>query len=1150
MDVDSLISYWRDCLADSELRNPDARHGWEVSGAALRSGKLDRTLVTKIFVAAQKRQGRSRQQSHPREDEELSSVALFICPYGLKRRKVHGKARYDDDKLYTPLWIAAKLHRDGSLQGDPNLGAWFVRDHLAPIGGGQPVLGEIEAYDAFLTQNAPPADGEWQAHRKFARQLDDAVVGSGASCLDAMGLSTTRGRVVLGEAKRGAGFRILQLYDAILRDKPASSLLETSVRGSKPLPAPHLISRNEASAGASGTVCPGSFWHSGQMRNDFHLSPSQRQAIHSLEMTPEGGLLAVNGPPGTGKTTMLESVVASLWVNAALAGGKPPVILACASSNQAITNILDRLAGVQEAVKEDSMETRWLPKLKSYGLYLPSKGRFESSTNYAAALPIRGTWEGLPKLIENEEYLRKARAFYLERSRRNLDLDTSRVEDVVKRLEGDMRRAKRQLETLLTMADDLETYRREGGAKDTVQAGIRAKANLAKATAEIDRLNTARREIEAVLDAVPLYEDLLAWWPAVRRRIEARLSRAFVRLEVEAPVRFGRARDASIDRHFDELMSPYQEQYNHAKRWLDLEREFASSVKGLIDDENLRRDVLNSPALIDERLDTTIRYRLFLLACRYWEGQWLLEMDEILSSGAGLYRRKREACEARWRRFAKLTPCLVSTFHTAPGLFDHYDPANSDDGNPNRPLYDFIDLLILEEAGQTSPEIGAAMLALARRALVVGDVHQIEPVWNVQKAVDRANLEIHNLEDAEDLGALRASCGSMMRLGQRATAVSVGAGDPGILLAEHRRCVPEIIGYCNDLVYGGLLRPLRAPMNQRPLPPMGWAQVRSRTERRGSSWFNPGEARAIAGWLSGMREELERHYDEDIAKTVGVITPFAAQKDALKQALAERDLAKVDAGTVHTFQGAERRVIVFSPVYNYGDVKSYFFDHGPNMLNVAVSRAADSFVVIGDMKLFDRESAALPSGLLARRLFDSSKNEIFGVDAWPELDGVLGLTRLSELKAHRDVLTRALHEAEQRLLIVSPYIRPGPIDQDGIKDLVESARQRGVDVCVAYCKDLNTTKKQKAATKKAAEVLKNAGAQVWALDRVHRKTLVVDRAWIVEGSFNWLSAARIPNLPWQNHEVSLMYSGEKASSWIEATWQEVHDHMSAHQELD
>jgi len=45
------------------------------------------------------------------------------------------------------------------------------------------------------------------------------------------------------------------------------------------------------------------------------------------------------------------------------------------------------------------------------------------------------------------------------------------------------------------------------------------------------------------------------------------------------------------------------------------------------------------------------------------------------------------------------------------------------------------------------------------------------------------------------------------------------------------------------------------------------------------------------------------------------------------------------------------------------------------MLNVAVSRAQDSFLVFGDTKILD-PCRPSPSGILARILFENERNEI------------------------------------------------------------------------------------------------------------------------------------------------------------------------------
>lgn len=78
-------------------------------------------------------------------------------------------------------------------------------------------------------------------------------------------------------------------------------------------------------------------------RKAFPLDPAQRDALIALTTTGYGDLLAVNGPPGTGKTSLLRAVIASKWLEPLLGEkGWPesPLILACAATNQAVTNII------------------------------------------------------------------------------------------------------------------------------------------------------------------------------------------------------------------------------------------------------------------------------------------------------------------------------------------------------------------------------------------------------------------------------------------------------------------------------------------------------------------------------------------------------------------------------------------------------------------------------------------------------------------------------------------------------------------------------------------------------------------------------------------------------------------------------------------
>ena len=85
--------------------------------------------------------------------------------------------------------------------------------------------------------------------------------------------------------------------------------------------------------------------------------------------------------------------------------------------------------------------------------------------------------------------------------------------------------------------------------------------------------------------------------------------------------------------------------------------------------------------------------------------------------------------------------------------------------------------------------------------------------------------------------------------------------------------------------------------------------------------------------------------------------------------LAGFDINTLKIGTVHALQGAERSLILFSMVYGKGDSATLFFDRDnkSNMLNVAVSRAKDNFIVFANTDILDIKSKT-PSGVLANYL--------------------------------------------------------------------------------------------------------------------------------------------------------------------------------------
>lgn len=375
-----------------------------------------------------------------------------------------------------------------------------------------------------------------------------------------------------------------------------------------------------------------------------------------------------------------------------------------------------------------------------------------------------------------------------------------------------------------------------------------------------------------------------------------------------------------------------------------------------------------------------VRYAEFWLSVHYYEVRWLIEENPITDKQKG--KTFENVLDKMYHRIAMLAPCLVMTCFKLPQQFWAYD--NND--KKHYFMYDYADLLIVDEAGQISPEIGMPAFALAKKAVVVGDECQIPPVWGNQKAVDVAMAIGNNvIPDKEQFcelekNGMNCSQSSIMKIASLSCPFEKYG--KGLFLSEHRRCYNEIIQYCNDLVYNGNLEPLRgyAENNKNNalsgvIPPMGHKQIETvHSKRVEGSRENPEEARVIVEWIKRNYDvivhkykEIEKDEEVDERNIIGIITPFKRQSIVIRQFINKQlpEISRnISVGTVHTFQGAERKIIIFSSVYGSED-GCYFIDVNKSLMNVAVSRAKDSFLVFGDRGCLtgSRTSA---SGLLKR----------------------------------------------------------------------------------------------------------------------------------------------------------------------------------------
>ena len=183
-----------------------------------------------------------------------------------------------------------------------------------------------------------------------------------------------------------------------------------------------------------------------------------------------------------------------------------------------------------------------------------------------------------------------------------------------------------------------------------------------------------------------------------------------------------------------------------------LNENYKAAIEELINLEILEKDhtLFKSLFEINEYLDTTIKYASFWLAVHYYECRWLTG-NRLTEKQKG--RNYENVLKRFYSNLSMLAPCFVMTFHQLPKLLLAYNKNEKE-----HYLYNYIDLLIVDEAGQVTPEIAACSFSLAKKAVVVGDVHQIEPVWNINQSLDMSlalsNRVISSIEEFEKISDL------------------------------------------------------------------------------------------------------------------------------------------------------------------------------------------------------------------------------------------------------------------------------------------------------------------------------------------------------------------------------------------------------------
>lgn len=335
-----------------------------------------------------------------------------------------------------------------------------------------------------------------------------------------------------------------------------------------------------------------------------------------------------------------------------------------------------------------------------------------------------------------------------------------------------------------------------------------------------------------------------------------------------------------------------------------------------------------------------------------------------------------ETCTAAaYETLFLMIPVVSSTFASVQSFFKNVKEE------------DFVGTLIVDEAGQAPPHMAIGALCRSRKAVIVGDPNQVEPVVTDDQDLLKQTYTDDFFDPYKDkTNSVQRFADIMNPYGtylKNALGIDEWVGCP---LLVHRRCISPMYEISNDISYSNIMK------QQTALPD---AEKQKIFIAEKSQWFN----------VSGKEEGIKRHFvkeqgdkvikmleiafSKNSDPDVFIISPFTTVESGIKDYVkkyvndCKRDGAQSsllehkdslnnwlgrNVGTVHTFQGREAAEVIFLLGCDTSEeARPAIRWVNNNIVNVAATRAKYRFYVIGDIEAWKRSKCVNR----ARKILDS-----------------------------------------------------------------------------------------------------------------------------------------------------------------------------------
>lgn len=731
------------------------------------------------------------------------------------------------------------------------------------------------------------------------------------------------------------------------------------------------------------------------------------RVMDDLSGKKQEGLFSVNGPPGTGKTTLLRDIIAAILVQRAhhmiqfdepakaftkleetkKSEGYVPFIyephasicdggiVVASSNNGAVENIskelplkkeikgyADRLGyfrtvsegcvdpehwGLIAAVMGSKKNQRKLidaiwnksPKARKQTLY--------QSLRDTQQAPTQAQWQETVTSFRNKlQAVRREKQRLMEGMK-----EAAQWTDLPRMVEEADRHVLDELQELEKLIQGKQTFLSE------TQAG-NERQRMA--------LEEARREQEQVLQSRPHW---LSYWISREKRVSYQARLEAVASKIERLTQQVREHDELLQVHEQRLSvqrTKLKQVQGERERYAPL-MEVCAELKGAYTDAsfchkiNTREAQENSPWYSEElkKLESELFVEAmkvnecFLLMAnqtsdRNISGRIETTLDrffKFLKSGEDL---NEQQIRAMWNTFWLVIPVVSSTFASIQRMFGNLGPGS-------------IPWLFIDEAGQAVPQAAAGALWRCKRAVVVGDPFQIEPVVTTPDAIIK---ELGNHFDLK--WEQMDSTLSVQRMADRVNRYGWTMNDDwvGSPLRVHRRCTDPMFSIANEIAYAGMMYNSTPSASTKLLMETAFVDVRGNVEA-GCRHYVTAQGEVIRKMIL---DEIDR---QQALPDLFVISPFSEIPSKLRSELEKplkaavanlpqqmndkkvNDWLDTHIGTVHTFQGKQAEgVILCLGLDSTKEGAAQWAASKPNLLNVALTRAKLRFVAVGDGQIW------------------------------------------------------------------------------------------------------------------------------------------------------------------------------------------------------